>query len=82
MSAPAVRRTCESSVNRLPATFLSRRKDRLYRWMLGGLVKQPLVTVSSPALQGIEGCIVPKGLRYIGSYNWVETPAPTVVVLG
>lgn len=78
MAAQPVYRTCESSIGRLPTP----RKERLRRWMLRHLIKSPLETISPPVLQGTEGHIVPKHLRYIGSYNWIDAPTPTIIVPG
>jgi hypothetical protein len=50
--------------------------------MFEDLAKKPLGTVPTPALQGTEGHIVPKDLRYIGSYNWIDASTPTIVVPG
>jgi hypothetical protein len=50
--------------------------------MFDDLVKQPLESVPPLALQGVEGYIVPKGLRYIGSYNWIDASIPTIIVPG
>lgn len=82
MSVPTVYRTCKSTTNRLPLKPPASRKKRLYRWMLCDLVEKPLETVSPPALQGTEGHIVPRGLKYLGSYNWTDAPKPTIIVPG
>ena len=47
-----------------------------------GLLKDVLETISPPILEGSERYIVPEDLIYIGSYNWVEAPNPTIVVPG
>ena len=41
-----------------------------------------LETIPLPTLEGSEEDIVPKDLIYIGSYNWVDSPKPTIVVPG
>ena len=41
-----------------------------------------LETIPLPTLEGSEEDIVPKDLVYIGSYNWVDSPKPTIVVPG
>ena len=35
-----------------------------------------------PNLDGSEGAAVPKETTYIGSYNWVGAPIPTIIVPG
>ena len=82
MSTSTTYRTCGSVVTRLPTKFQTPRKERINQWMFHDLIKQPLETVSHPALQGTEEHIVPKGLKYIGSYNWIDAPTPTIVVPG
>lgn len=84
MSAPTrVYRTCESATSRLPTRpSTALRKARLYRSMLHDLTEQSLGTVSPPALQGTERHIMPKDLKYIGSYNWIDAPTPTIIVPG
>jgi len=47
-----------------------------------GLLKDVLETFSPPVLEGSERYVVPEDLVYIGSYNWVETPNPTIIVPG
>lgn len=47
-----------------------------------GLLKEVLETVSLPTLEGYERDIVPEDLVYIGSYNWVDSPKPTIIVPG
>ena len=47
-----------------------------------GLLKEVLETLSPPILEGSERDIVPEDLVYIGSYNWVDSPSPTIVVPG
>lgn len=82
MSTPTAYRTCESVVTRPQTKFRIPRKERINQWMLHDLIKQPLETISHPALQGTEGHIVPQGLKYIGSYNWIDVPTPTIIVPG
>ncbi|KAF9778716.1 hypothetical protein BJ322DRAFT_1114053 [Thelephora terrestris] len=82
MSAQPVYRTCESSLGRLPTKLPTPRTKRLHRWMFSDLLKHPLEIVSPPALQGIEKHIAPKHLKYIGSYNWIDAPTPTIIVPG
>ena len=41
-----------------------------------------LETIPLPTLEGSEEDIAPKDLVYIGSYNWVDSPKPTIVVPG
>ena len=82
MSTPTVYRTCESAISHLLFKPSTPRKERLYRRMFYDLIKQPLETVSPPALQGTERHIVPKDLKYIGSYNWIDAPTPTIIVPG
>jgi len=82
MSAPAVHRTCESVTRRLPTKLPTSRKKRPHRRLFQDLIKQPLETVSHPALQGTEGHIAPKHLKYIGSYNWIDASTPTIIVPG
>ena len=50
--------------------------------MFYDLTKKPLESVPPPTLQGTEGHIVPKDLKYIGSYNWTDAPSPTIIVPG
>ena len=50
--------------------------------MFDDLIKLPLEAVPPPVLRGFEGHIVPKDLRYIGSYNWIDAPTPTIIVPG
>ena len=44
-----------------------------------GLLKDMLETLSPPILDGSERDIAPEDLVYIGSYNWVDSPKPTIV---
>ena len=57
------------------------RKKRKYN-PTSGLLKDVLETISPPILEGSEGDIVLDDLVYIGSYNWVDSPEPTIVVPG
>lgn len=83
MSTPsAAYRTCASATSHLSVKFRVPREQRIQRWIFQDLIKQPLETVSHPALQGTEGHIVPKDLEYIGSYNWIDAPRPTIIVPG
>lgn len=81
MSVPTAYRACETAITRLPTKLPTPREMRLRR-MFEDLAKKPLGTVPTPALQGTEGHIVPKDLRYIGSYNWTDASTPTIVVPG
>ena len=47
-----------------------------------GLLEDVVETLSPPILEGSEGDVVPEDLAYIGSYNWVDSPNPTIVVPG
>ena len=47
-----------------------------------GLLKDVLETFSPPILEGSESDIAPEDLVYIGSYNWVDSQNPTIVVPG
>jgi hypothetical protein len=47
-----------------------------------GLLMGVLETLSPPILEGSERDIVPEDLTYIGSYNWVDSPKPTIIVPG
>ena len=47
-----------------------------------GLLKGVLEIISPPILEGSEKDIVPEDLVYIGSYNWVDSPKPTIIVPG
>lgn len=75
-------RTCEPAISRLPTRLSASRKKRLHRWMFHDLIQQPLETLSHPTLQGPEGHIAPRDLKYIGSYNWIDAPTPTIIVPG
>jgi len=57
------------------------RKKRNYN-SSSGLIKAVLETLSPPTLEGSERDIVPEDVVYIGSYNWVNSPNPTIVVPG
>jgi len=57
------------------------RKKRKYN-PSSGLIKVVLETLSPPTLDGSERAIVLKDVVYIGSYNWVNSPNPTIVVPG
>lgn len=46
------------------------------------LVKGVVEILSPPTLDGSEMDAVPEDLVYIGSYNWVHLPSPTIVVPG
>ena len=63
--------------NKRPGT----RKKRKYS-PTSGLLNGVLETISPPILEGSEGEIVPENLVYIGSYNWVNSPKPAIVVPG
>lgn len=82
MSTSSMCRTRESAISRLPTMFRTPRQERINRWMFHDLVEPPLETVSHPALQGTEEHIVPRGLKCIGSYNWIDAPTPTIIVPG
>ena len=47
-----------------------------------GLLKGVLETIPPPVLEGSERDIEPEDLVYIGSYNWVDSQQPTIVVPG
>ena len=47
-----------------------------------GLLKGVVETIPPPILDGSEEHIVPEDLMYIGSYNWVDSPNPTMIVPG
>ena len=47
-----------------------------------GLLKGVLEALSPPILEGSERDIIPEDLAYIGSYNWVDSPKPTIIVPG
>lgn len=47
-----------------------------------GLLRNVLETLSLPILEGSEEDIVLEDLLYIGSYNWVDSVRPTIVVPG
>ena len=47
-----------------------------------GLLKGVVETIPPPILEGSEKHIVPEDLIYIGSYNWVDSPNPTIIVPG
>ena len=47
-----------------------------------GLLDGVLVTLSPPIVEGHEKDITLEDLVYIGSYDWVETPEPTIIVPG
>ena len=47
-----------------------------------GLLKGAIETLSPPTLNGSEKDVVPEGLIYIGSYNWVDSSNPTIAVPG
>ena len=47
-----------------------------------GLIEAVLETLSLPTLEGFERDIVPKDVVYLGSYNWVESQNPTIIVPG
>ena len=47
-----------------------------------GLLKDVVETLSPPTLEGSERDVVPEDLVYIGSYNWVDSPNPTILVPG
>ena len=57
------------------------RKKRKYN-PTSGLLKEVLEIISPPILEGSEGDVVPEDLVYIGSYNWVDSQNPTIVVPG
>ena len=57
------------------------RRKRKYN-PTSGLIKDVLETLSPLTLEGSERDIVPEDLVYIGSYNWVDSPTPTIVVPG
>ena len=63
--------------NSLPAARKKRKRNPT-----SGLLKDVLETLSPPVLEGSERDIVPKDLVYIGSYNWVDSPNPTIIVPG
>ena len=63
-----------------PPTKRSRRK-RKYN-PTSGLLKDVLETISPPVLEGSEKDVVPEDVVYIGSYNWVNSPTPTIIVPG
>lgn len=65
-----------------PSLVCQGRSRRLGRWILRDLAKPSLGIIPPPALQGTEGHIVPKDLRYVGSYNWTNAPTPTIIVPG
>jgi len=46
------------------------------------LVEGALEVLSPPTLDGSEEDTTPKDVTYIGSYNWVEAPEPTIIVPG
>jgi len=46
------------------------------------LLKDVLETLSPPILEGSERDVILNDLVYIGSYNWVDSPKPTIVVTG
>lgn len=47
-----------------------------------GLPQGALETIPPFILEGSERDVVPENLVYIGSYNWVDSPNPTIVVPG
>ena len=47
-----------------------------------GLIQAVLETLSPPTLEGSERDIVPEDVVYVGSYNWVDSPNPTIIVPG
>ena len=57
------------------------RRKRKYN-PTSGLIKDVLETLSLPTLEGSERDIVPEDLVYIGSYNWVDSPNPMIIVPG
>ena len=64
-------------LNNPPVTRKKRKRNPI-----SGLQKEVLETLSPPVLEGSERDIVPEGLVYIGSYNWVDSPSPTIIVPG
>jgi len=64
-----------------PAKPARARRKRRYN-PTSGLSKGVVETLSPPVLDGSEGDIVPEDLAYIGSYNWIDSPKPTIVVPG
>jgi len=47
-----------------------------------GLVEGALEVIPPPTLDGSEEDTTPRDVTYIGSYNWVEAPEPTIIVPG
>ncbi|KAI0642899.1 hypothetical protein C8Q79DRAFT_1012907 [Trametes meyenii] len=54
------------------------------RYIKGGLKSRPLRTLDKPQATETRGSrgIQPENLKYLGSYNWVEEEAPTIIVPG
>lgn len=64
-----------------PAKRPGGRKKKVYN-PTSGLLEGVLETLSPPILDGSEKDAVLEDLLYIGSYNWVDSPDPTIVVPG
>lgn len=70
----------------LPNKWPGERKQRNndYDPSSGFTTEDELETLSPPILEGSERDILlmPEGVVYLGSYNWVDCPNPTIVVPG
>ena len=52
------------------------------RDILDGLLPSPIQTVAKPSASADADEIKVDDLKYIGSYNWVESQKPTIIVPG
>lgn len=52
------------------------------RDILEGLLPSPVQTIEKPAACADADEIRVRDLKYIGSYNWVESQKPTIIVPG
>jgi hypothetical protein len=73
--------TPSTMATRPPTERSGSRKNRK-RDPTSGLLKGVVETIAPPILEGSEKDIVPEDLTYIGSYNWVDSPNPTIIVPG
>lgn len=61
---------------------LSKPKEIQTRALLTGIIPYPLKTILRPKVGTMDHKIQISGLTYLGSYSWVESHVPTIIVPG
>ena len=66
----------------MPAQFPAKRSGARWRNDRCRLLYGVVETLSPPILYGSEKDVTPEDVEHIGSYNWIRSQRPTIVVPG